>query len=287
MTRFSQIYLERGKPSNDGVRMRRRLYKLFDDLCPTNDRHMMNDIIHRELGQDIAQCCTMNYYYPFDEFFENCELRDLLDMPSMIAKYIKAKAVKNGFGGKKEIEKLLVVTNRIFREENVFYQIDDNGVVHLSPDEELEKNRSSTLKSLEDPRYKAVLNHFEQAHKSLLKPQYDYAIRDIFYAAESLVKLMTDYDKLNEKLCRDLLTKNANKAISSNKHSEKMVVSIMKGYAEQMEGYHEFSHAQPTDNNASIELAVFAVSNFSSFIRFLVEVDQKLIATSEISPQKV
>ena len=277
MTRYSQLYLEREKPSQDSTRMRNRLYKLFEDLCPYNDWHTINAIMHRELGHNIQTSGTMDYDYPFDQFFKECELRDLLDIPTIVAEYLSS----NSYNFKMTMPKFVSEANRIFREENVFYQIDEKGGVHPSPDEEFERNYQSTLQSLGNKRYESALNHFNAAHKNLLDQKYDYAIREIFLAAESLAKLITESDKLSEALCRKDLKDKASEVFGDNDHAKKITDAIMDGYTRQIKGYHDFRHAQSTDNNASVELAILAVSNFTAFIRFLVDVDQKLLLKQE------
>ena len=276
MERFSQLYLERGTPTKDSERMRRRLFKLFEDLFPYDSWHKISGLIHSKNGVKVKIIGPSGYYYPFEDFFDDCQLRDLLDMPSILALYIKNTNI--GESQSRRLATLINNTNYIFREENVHYQVDDNGVVHFSPDEEFEKNRISAFRSLEHPRYEAVLNHFNHANKSLLEQKYDYAIRDIFYAAESLVKLMTGCDTLSEKVCRGQIKDIATRAFGNNESAKQMVIQVTEGYAHQIKGYHQFRHAQPTDNNSSPELAILAVSNFSTLIRFLVDIDQVINA---------
>src|SRR5262249_11632079 len=81
MSRYSQLYIERGARSSDSERARRRLRAVFNRLV---DAMHVRD----RIGRDIVefQGCNISSFslsvgidYDFDEFFSSAEIRDVLD----------------------------------------------------------------------------------------------------------------------------------------------------------------------------------------------------------------
>ncbi len=263
-------------PISESLRMRNRLHMLFFKVLPDTYFNNFFYKLQSELGikflhnnQAYSSYNEHQYYVDnIDEFYSRNELRDILDASTILFNFLDEKS--------KYTHLLVTETNRIFREENIHFQMDDKGIIHPSPDEEYERNRTSTLKALESNSYESSLSHFQNADRHLLEEKYDTAIREIFLSAEAIAKKITNKDTLNEALCRKNLCEAAVNALSSNEHSKTMIESMMNGYALQIKGYHQFRHAQETANNATQEIAVLAISNFTTFIRFLIEIDQKL-----------
>lgn len=276
-SRFSQIYSYNETPTDDSLRMRMKLSKLYSDMIDYKYYEKYDELIHRKLGIRQSPYSELGTYYSVEGLFEKGEIRDVLDLPTLTYDFITSRLRYR----QESVDNYIDRTNQIFREENVFYQMDKQGVIKFSPDDEFERNRQTTLAALDTQRYQASSKHFNQANQGLLESNYDYAIREIFLAAESITKLIMNCPQLNEKICRKELCEKAILTISNNDHDQIMITTMMNGYSQQIKGYHQFRHAQTTDNNASYDLAVLAVSNFSTFIRFLVEVEQASIDSDD------
>ena len=279
MKRFSQLYIERGKPGNDSARMRSRLFHLLTEVIGNSELDKLESLTHKELGIQITKFGGGSPHYNFSRLYEKCDMVDLLDTPTIIACcLVELTKTHTPYKVRHDSlhKQLINETNRIFREENTVYVCDEQGIVHYAPDEEFEKNEASAIKGLESPRYKAAKEHYSNSREFLLNEKFDSAIREVFLAAESLAKLLSKADKLNAEWCRKDLKKIAIQAFGSNNHAVIMLTQLTEGYSHQIKGYHEFRHAQPTDNNASLEIAILAISNFISLIRFLIEIDSAI-----------
>jgi hypothetical protein len=92
----------------------------------------------------------------------------------------------------REWERWCREVQRIFKEENVHYRVDERGGVHFRFDGEFEYNRAVTITALQGPRYRAALTAFEEGMAALAKvlPDGKAAIRRTFDAAEGLFRLM-------------------------------------------------------------------------------------------------
>jgi hypothetical protein len=55
MSRYSQLYIKRGRPVSDSKRARFRLYALFADMLSSQDRRGVEQLIRRELGVKLDQ----------------------------------------------------------------------------------------------------------------------------------------------------------------------------------------------------------------------------------------
>lgn len=151
--RYSQTYLERGDPKDDSKRARRRIYRLF--LANSLDEH----VNHEEIELCTGAVVPTGFYGPeWLNFFEECPLRDLLDLVTIIAR----NAAKRGRSGAwiKNIE-------AIFREEHLRYRVDERGGVHLAVDAEFVHNQDLAIASLASVRYEAARAHFSSSQDAL------------------------------------------------------------------------------------------------------------------------
>ena len=154
--RFSQLYLERGAPGQDSVRMRRRIAALVRNFKPDG----LMDVIETELGIDVP----VSYdHIGWEDFFADAELRDVLDTVTLVAACMRNNDRKRGYHSGDAVRSVRAVGD-IFTEENLHYEVDDQGGVHLSVDQEFERNRASTLAGLGAPRYVNVAQNFEASH---------------------------------------------------------------------------------------------------------------------------
>src|SRR6516162_7934188 len=80
LSRYSQLYIERGLPASDSKRARVRLCALFSKMLSEEyQKEDIKSLIRVELGVKIALDGPLDFDDDFDEFFSKCEVRDLLD----------------------------------------------------------------------------------------------------------------------------------------------------------------------------------------------------------------
>jgi len=153
-----------------------------------------------EIGAEVPSVYSS---YSVSEFFENTELRDLLDSITVIYEAISSA----GFGESADRWKDFVA--RALSEDNLGYQLDEKCGVHYLVDEEFERNRYSTLLALDNPRYSSIRTAYDMAYQYLDNHPMDTkgAVRSIFESIEILVKQMVDTKNLNKWVVLKILLK--------------------------------------------------------------------------------
>src|SRR6266511_1700129 len=182
--RFSHVYIQRGEPAQESARMRRRLASLMWDFPDLGD---FSSAVSRELGVDVP----FNIVPDWRTFFRDCALQDVLDIVTVGYRYLDAKP-RTRIRQMDAPKRWCAEVQRIFKEENVHYRVDERGGVHFRFDVEFEQNRATTIASLQGARYRAALTAFEGGMAALTKapPDGKAAIRGTFAAAEGLFRLM-------------------------------------------------------------------------------------------------
>jgi hypothetical protein len=177
VTRYSQLYIERGLPQADSTRARIRLHGVFD-------REVGGEALKSGAWSKIRQVIGVEVT-SWDHFFLHAEVRDLLDAVTEIANVL---SVHRRSGSRPE--HWLAAANRIFQEENLAYRVGEDGIVHPFVDEEFEVNRASALEVLNDPRFGEVRTDFEAAHRHLRDGNGKEALRMMFPAVEVAAKVL-------------------------------------------------------------------------------------------------
>lgn len=257
--RFSLNYLSRGEPTRDSMRMRRRLLSAATD-------HTSGELaskIQAELGVTVPHTGT-GYFW--SQYYETCELRDLLDTVTIIAVDLAQYSLTR--------DKWVAKIARIFREENVGYRVDTRGGVHFAVDDEFERNWASSIGALASSKFSAAREHFEAAHKALdAHPiRTREAIRQTFEGVETVFRLLlpdakllgsSEVEKRLRPMVLDRYEGNARNAASKQ-------VGALK---EWVEGAHPYRHGQGVEetDNPPLDVAVLMVSAGAGFVRWLAQ----------------
>jgi hypothetical protein len=171
---FSRLYLEHGPPTRDSKRMRRRLAAVWPDVYGREIASWITKRLGVEVPTDYWSGSAR-----WEEYLGKAELRDVLDAITIAARVSRD-------------DRFLTEVATIFREENVGYRIDTEGVVHFAIDAEFERAVQLAISGLDDPRYGNVIAAFKRIQPELDKdpPDGRQAIRAAFDAVEALFKLM-------------------------------------------------------------------------------------------------
>jgi hypothetical protein len=274
--RFSLMYIERGKPGPDSERFRKRLSAFYFEKLTTFEGNIISEI-HRELGATIP-------YGPgglsITGFFEKAPLRDILDSITIICELLKPpKSSLFSTLGALHTEWLSFV-KRVLKEENLHYRVDNEGVVHYLVDEEFERNRISVLNCLKNKRYEGVRAAFEDAHSQLDSDPINKkaAVRSMFESIEILTKLMVPVvNRLNKSVVQKDLKGIALQKYVHDEIASKTVGIIFDGFSEWVDALHNYRHGQGKEEPVEPPLgfAVYVLSSGASFLRWLIEIDQK------------
>jgi len=159
MSRYSQLYIERGNRLPDSQRMRVRLGAFADNRLNFDDRAAIAKQITETLGVDVPHLAI--YGPHLHKFLQIADLRDALDAITILGRTF-------GAGGKHPIARdWWRHVRAVFVEEHLQYRLDDTGIVHPFIDAEFEANRSATLEALSDARLGEARADFEAAFRHL------------------------------------------------------------------------------------------------------------------------
>lgn len=263
--RFSQVYLEQDALIKDSVRMRNRLSAVYFDLLHS-DSHDIVKLIHQETGAKVPFVISS---FSLSQFFEQCDIRDLLDSITLIYQY---------FGMQKKTKAAAtwhLYVSRVLKEEYLGYRLDEKGGVHFFIDEEFEKNRSSIVSGLASQP--AVQEAFSKSYEFLDQDKVDTAnaIRSMFEALEILYKHIINAEG-KERLNSHGVQKNIKPKLQENLENKpvelKATEHMMDGLCDWIDAGHMYRHGQKTEEMEApnVEYAVLFISQGASYLRFLL-----------------
>jgi hypothetical protein len=209
-------------------------------------------------------------------FFEHAELRDILDTITLTFRVLARR------GGAARTREFHAFVTRVFHEESLGYVMDDNGGVRFSIDAEYERNRFSVIDGLAGVRYGAVRAAAENAFKRMDgKPDTKAAVREMFEAAETLCKLIASTNEdLDERMVQKRLKPIASRAYASvDPSAQSFAEQVLEGFVKWVNAGHKYRHGPKTEEPRAptLELAVFYLSNGAAFIRFLIDLDARIL----------
>lgn len=262
--RFSQLYLERGEPTKDSVRLRNRLAAFFDEKVDKQHGFACCQAYERETGVLVPRRAG---YRVFAQVFTGADLRDALDAISIVYGVLETERSPLSRGW-------AVFVARALHEENVGYRVDGRCVVHYHVDEEFERNRAATVAALELPPLSGVRAAFEDAFRHLDAEPQDTkaAVRSMFEAVEITAKLIVPgAERLNRSLCVQKL-KDACLTVSQGDATEQEVASnLFTSLGHWVEAVHDYRHGQRSQERVapSEEIAVLILSAGTAYLRQL------------------
>ncbi len=252
--RFSQVYLQRGLPAKDSLRARFRIGAFIKNYR-SETREKIATAIGRRLGVPASA-------YHLGDFTQKCDLRDLLDLVSVVQSVL-------GDGSS-----FVSDVNAIFREENLGYIADPKGGVRYFKDEEFERSRMALVAGIGLPRYTAAREAYEDAHAALVggSPDSLTAVRRAFDAVENVFKMMTGEARLGssevgKRLKPRLAELPGRAADASNRLAE--------SFSDWINACHQYRHAEgvPEPEPPPMDLALALISSAATYLRWLVGMD--------------
>lgn len=265
MSRYSQLYIDQSAPLSDSARARHRLGKVMESQIRSATE--LNNYLERELGVKVG----VAHSFQWPNFTAKCATRDLLDTITLTFNLQRQDGRE---------ARWLAATRRIFAEESMAYEIDDTGIVHPAVDKEFQRNRQAAVAGLQLPRYANSLHAFERVSDALLAqpPNGKEAWRAAFSAVEGLFRLMfPTAPQLNAGAVEAHLAPVMQKVYGSDavalRAANKQLASF-KGWIDASHNYrHEPGSEEPVQ--PPIDLAIVAISNGASFLRWLIALDQR------------
>jgi hypothetical protein len=208
-------------------------------------------------------------------------MRDVLDTLIIAYTLLRASREDAAHYGQVSSEFLREIS-LVFEQENLAYRLDEAGGVHFAIDAEFQATRASALKVLSPARYENSRMLFEQAHSQLdiIPPNGKAAIRDVFAAVEGLFRLM--FPKA-PRLAGDQVDKylrNVAVLAEFDQTTSHAIGKLINSFKEWIESAHFYRHEPGSEEPAQppLTLTVALVSSGSNYLRWLGEIDQKLLS---------
>ncbi|MBX2833707.1 MAG: hypothetical protein KTR28_01915 [Micavibrio sp.] len=250
--------------------------KFRADYKDTKIDHLIYQQLEQELGIKIStSSSSFGIVFYTEQFLLNCELADFLDSLTII--YFCSKLL-----GKDTSKKWLDFVERVFREQGTEYSIDSEGDVYPYIDSEFSNSHHSTLISLDKQRYEQAKSIYLSAYSALRadKQNTRTAIKDIFESLETVSKLIdSKIQRLGNKEVSYNLT-NICAAKIQDEDEKTFIKEILKGFAKWVDAHHIYRHGQAKEQLTppSLDSAILSLSIGSAYLRYLIEIDQKIIS---------
>lgn len=264
---FSLVYCQRGIPLEDSVKVRRRLGGFCTQFLDTTALRSLAKFLTMETGLEMPMVAGRR---SIPEYLLRVEIVDLLNSITLIWRFFQPGGAQFG-----RLWHTFVI--RVFHEENMRYRLDELCGVHYLIDEAFEDNRVSILPALQKARYVGLRDAFENAYR-YLSSDTKTAARFMFESLEILARLMfPEQRNLNGWLVRNKVKSAAMSLCATDSTASKVVDGFCEGLAQWVDAMHCYRHGQglPEPVSPPLELCVYILSSGTSFLRWLVDVDQK------------
>jgi hypothetical protein len=278
---YRETYQARGDPALDSEFFRVRLYALLE----TNEIPMRNAELLRLFTQSMGIRDAS-----FDGVVQKASIERLLSFITVLYEVLTQQASNSSYMGeydgmiaRKAPATLIRDVGRLFREEGMAYEIDEQGGIHPLVDSEFQRNRHATLISLSSSRYTNVDHSYRAAFTRLTLQSFDTkaAVRDIFDAAESLFKLMLAprNPDLNTNSVESDLRPMIDRSLAGSDIATKQAFGrTLSSFGKWADACHPYRHGQQSETIVAppSDLATLLLGQGASFIRWLAAVDQSL-----------
>jgi hypothetical protein len=273
--RYSQLYIQVDGLAQDSLRARNRIASLLNTIDAGEGLGL---VVEAELGVRIPPNHG-RYWLEWDKFVTNpaTPVRDLLDMITVIYNVLRTGGSKVGSD---RARLWLDGAREIFAQEHLAYAVDDNAVVHPAVDREFQRNRTSVVAGLQLPRYSNVLQSFARVSDELSAdpPHGKEAWRACFSAAEGLFRLMfPGSPRLTSAEIETRLRPVLQRVYAADATGLRAAEKLAASFRDWVDASHNYRHEPGSEEPAEppLAVAILAISNGASFLRWLVDLDQQ------------
>jgi hypothetical protein len=233
-------------------------------------------LLSQELGIDPH---WSSYGVDWTTTFKRFETRDFLDFVTLVFRWLTLARQRPMYEPDANT-KWLQGCRRIFEEEGLRYDIDDQAGVHFKVDAEFSASIRAAIASLDLPRYANARAEFEKAMAALSgSPIADGkdGIRGVFNAVECVYKLMNP--KASKLVAADAvktLQADVQKIYSTNSTALRAANKTVNAFGDWIDACHNYRHEEGVEDPSQppLDLAVNLVSLGAAQLRWLINLDQ-------------
>lgn len=277
---YSRIYCIPEAALADSSRMRFRLATFVDELAI--DNHLAAEI-ERECGVRVPR---LGGGRNWREFYQQSELRDVLDSITHVYRVLYVRQ-RTGYSNS-DAAGWKAFVSRVLSEEHTAYEADQDCTVRYAVDQQYVVTRKSALAGLDAEKWSAPRAEFERAYAALDRDVKDTngAIRAIAAAVESCAKVFVGngMSRLGPPEVQRFLRPKVEAAYSTDRVAIDASSLMLKALCEWINASHQYRHGQDASSEVSapLDLAVQFLTAGAGFLRWLVDLDQRLSAGREM-----
>lgn len=283
--KFSQFYLPPQEYITDSQKMRVRIGTYIYNLSfHTNiGNYSLADYVTQHSGiiVPMALAALNQYFYDFKKLCNEEGIVDLLDIITIVHDAITESSKKR---------ELTQFVNKCFVEEGLAYVMNQQGEIRFRPDEEFERNRIMTLKSLTENNFSTALEAYNHAYNEFQSDvqKGKSAIRYIFEANEILFKKLAKpkhtFDQLNSRNIEPIKKFILDNIVDHLDNTAKLALNkFFESYKDWVDGMHPYRHGHDlaSYDNPPVDITIYALSSGASYLRLLAAM-VKMKAEKEI-----
>lgn len=270
---FSRVYCTPEQLQRDSVRLRARLGRFCTSAFRDNIYNGIVQTIEMETGARVPSSVMS---YDLDGFFQEAQLRDVLDAITHIYTFLlEAQAVSLASSWHAFVK-------RVMADEHTSYTLESDGSVTYSVDEAYGAARKATLAGLADPRWLASRSEFERAFQAMdqVPPDTNGAIRAIAAAVESAAKILTNNtaSSIGPTEIERYIWPLVQSFYTGDQSAQDAGHELLKSYGKLVNASHSYRHGQNhTDEvRAPDSLTIALLTAGSAILRWLIELDDSI-----------
>jgi hypothetical protein len=264
LSRYSQLYIERGARLLDSGRFRVRLEAVFEN----NFQDLFGDKIARavKVFQGVEIHSGLRGYL-FSEFFKRSEIRDVLDFVTTVFDVVDNETYRKFW-----LESIAI----IFEQEHVGYRVDGEGIVHPYIDQQFEMTQRAAIEALNQDQFRQARNEFEAAFRHLRGRENIQALRMMFPAVETVAKVIFPgaFPRLTSNEVDRHFAPRMQARYIGNQPAIDAANQLLAGMKNWINAAHQYRHGagaeEPT--NPPDDLVVALLSAGASYLRWIIEV---------------
>lgn len=234
------------------------------------DHSAIHALVEEEIGVQFSTAVNGRMFLSWVHFLRKIPLHKVLDTITV--------AYKGMVKGDRQGD-FICQANRILQEENIAYEIDEEGGVHPVIDRAYAATKQTAILGMSEPRYALSLARIEEVDVALLTPAPNYiqAIRSVFGANENLVKLMFSKPRLDKASAIQEIGVKIQKIYANHPTMQRSSAQILQSFGGWIDAAHHYRYEEGAEepSQPADELAIVLISEGLSFVRWLVAIDKK------------
>ncbi|MDV7144092.1 hypothetical protein R3X27_15495 [Tropicimonas sp. TH_r6] len=266
--RYSRNYEREEVLRHDCPRARRRVYRIADRTLPSPDNRLKFGLLVEEvIGIDVIESGPYSNYLSFEQFWHNLSRVDFFDAITLFYRFLAPVGRRDAQKGFRD------AVEKVFRERQLAYTLDEDCGVHPYVDQEFDRNLTVCVRGLADETFAAARYNIETMEKALQGVPLDgrQAIRSVYDAAENIYQQMFGGNQIKSGEIASNLNPICQRLHQGHQRATSAAAKEVASFKAWVEACHNYRHedGQPEPSQPPEELTILMVSQGLSFVRWL------------------